>query len=486
MGELYSIPWIVNSLYLIEWVIRIVMGALIVTRRRAPSAALAWIVLVFFAPFLGSAAYFLIGENRLGSRRVERHRHIVEATDREPVMQVPDPAVVQPSIDPRHAGIAALTEGLGGSPALGRNELELHNDTALTIEAMARDIDAARSHCHLLAYIFNVDDMGRMIVDAVARAAQRGVICRVLVDAAGSKQFLRSTLASELRESGAEVVAALPVSLLRAQFARVDLRNHRKLLVVDGKVAYAGSHNISAPHYPGKRQYGAWHDATVRVTGPIVGRFEELFVQDWYLDSGVMPKELPKVLVNGDWPDPGVAAQALPTGPLSPEPPLPPIMIAALHAARNEAVLTTPYFVPDDALVSALRSAAMRGVRVHLVVPKRSDSRIAQAAGRSYYGELLHAGVNIHEFIPGLLHAKTLTVDNDFALIGSANLDIRSFMLNFEIGLLIYDDDFASHMRFLQQTYMDQSDALTIEAWKSRGRWRRLGDNVAKLMSPLL
>jgi cardiolipin synthase len=302
----------------------------------------------------------------------------------------------------------------------------------------------------------------------------------------GSREFLRGPLCAELRAAGVEVAAALPVSLLRAAAARVDLRNHRKLAVLDGRVAYTGSHNVSMPIYPRKARYGAWVDATVRLEGPSVHDLQEVFLEDWHFATEKLPADDRLMPLIEGVPPANVPIQVLPTGPENRESPLADVLLQALRAARERVVLTTPYFVPDEAFVATLRSAAMRGVQVSIVVPKHSDHALAQAAGRSQYGYLLEAGVKVFEHTAGLLHSKTLTVDGQMAVIGSANLDVRSFLLNFELCVLVYDPDFASQLHFLQASYVDASEALTIGAWKARGRGRVLWDNTAKLMGPLL
>ncbi|MFG0329209.1 MAG: cardiolipin synthase [Phycisphaerales bacterium] len=474
--------------YLIaEWLLRIGLSIVVLARKRTPSAAIAWLLLIFFQPVIGAIAYFMIGEVTLGRRRIKSYRNCLEQIDAQSACGVvPDPSVINPEIDDRYRQIALLAEAYGACPPLGRNDFSLTNEPQEMIEALVADIDASQRSVHLLYYIFNVDEMGKLVADALRRAQKRGVHCRLLVDGAGSRPFLQDDLSKDLREAGVAVTEALPVKSLRARVERLDLRNHRKVAVIDGVVAYTGSQNISSPYYPGKKQFGAWHDASVRVTGPIVAQLEQLFVQDWYLDTDDFVHEPPIEGFESQWSNPGITAQLLPMGPLTEAAPLPSIILEALHSARNEAVFTTPYFVPDDATIAALRSAARRGIEVHLVVPKKSDNWFAQAAGRSYYGELLDSGVVIHEFDGGLLHSKTLTVDNDFALIGSANLDIRSFLLNFELGLLIYDDNFSSELRYLQQYYMEQSEPLTHIAWKKRGWHQRMGDNLAKLTSPLM
>ena len=473
-------------IYLFEWAIRFAMGPVIVLRRGSPSAALAWLVVVFMLPLFGSVAYFLVGENRLGRKRSSQHQDVVDKLSQVLAKTISEAHVVTTDLQPAQQLMSSLVTGLGGSATVGGNDLRLIHDVEDLVAHLVGDIDAAADHCHLLYYIFNDDSVGQRVGDALIRAAARGVTCRLLVDAAASKVLFRRPLWQKMRSGGVHLAAALPVNPLRAIVARLDLRNHRKLAVIDGKIAYAGSHNVSEALYPKKERFGAWIDASVRLTGPAVQLLQELFLQDWCASV-----EDPKLHGSLFPPIPAPASsrirmQILPTGPAQRDVPMEKVILQAIHLAKRQIVVTTPYFVPADALVDALCAAAFRGVEVALVVPKKSDARVCQAAGRSRYGELLEAGVKIHEFTAGLLHAKTISVDGHFALIGSANLDIRSLVLNFEVALLVYDDDFASQVHFLQQGYIEQSEAVKLESWRKRGAWQILIDNISKLMSPLL
>ncbi|MBL1216055.1 MAG: cardiolipin synthase [Planctomycetes bacterium] len=495
-SELWTWFWWANTALM--WTIRLIMTVVIVSRRRSPSAALAWLTLTYAIPLVGMGAYFLVGENRLGERRRRKHLDTVKHIESQLTFNAAEIRRHQATIDGRFCPIANLAEGLGASAPLSGHGMTLLAEPETLVESLERDIDNAQHHCHLLYYLFNTDRLGRQIATALGRAVQRGVSCRLLVDAVGSKMLSESDLWQQLVADGVQISSALPVHALRARVARLDLRNHRKLAVIDGRIAYTGSHNLTGPIYPRKAHFGSWIDASVRIEGPCVAALQMLFLEDWYAERRDLPdrQEIESCVVGdsheppqtgGTWEtDSNIIAQVLPTGPLSEATPLQRVILQALHGAENEIVFTTPYFVPDDATVVAIQTAALRGVEVNLVVPRVSDNWIAQAAGRSFYGELLGAGVKVHEFAEGLLHAKTLTVDTDFALIGSANLDIRSFMLNFELAVLIYDDDFASELRFLQGRYIQQSESLTLKRWRDRPGRQRIGDPLAKLLSPLL
>lgn len=474
-----------TTLFLVEWAVRLTMFVVIVLRKRAPQVALAWLAVVAFLPFIGTLLYLLMGEIRLGRRRSVRYAAFEDALRESPQLRQQLRQVYQPRLEEPYSSLATLVERVGGSPAYSGNGIELIAGSMDFARRIAADVDAARHHCHLLFYIANDDDAARLVADAMMRAEQRSVECRLLLDAAGSRVFLKSRTADRLRDAGVEVVPLMPVNALRAAVARVDLRNHRKLVVIDGHIGYLGSHNLSTPAYPGKARYGDWIDASVRLRGPVVHQLQTVFLHDWAFNTGrPLPEEVyypPHDQMEGD-----MVASLLATGPGSLATPLVDVMTQAVRMAQRRCVLTTPYFVPDEEVLASMRSAALRGVEVVLVVPRRSDHGVTAAAGRSHYGHLLEVGVQIHEYEGGLLHAKTLTTDNELGMIGSANLDVRSFELNFELALLIFDSDFASQLHFLQSGYIAGSRPLTHAAWRARGAHRVLADNVAKLITPLL
>ncbi len=441
-----------------------------------------------FLPFLGAVAYLMFGEIRLGRRRSRQYQHLRDAVSQSAALRRQFALHGQAELRGSFRLLANLGAAVGAREVRPGNRLELLGEPTDLFSWLVRDIDAAEHHCHLLFYIADGDPndpITRAVADALVRARARGVDCRLLLDAAGSRRFLRGPVAARLREAGAVVAAALPVNPVRAMAARLDLRNHRKLCVVDGRIGYMGSHNLTDAVYPGKEAFGDWMDASVRIEGPVVYDLQETFLHDWAFSAGTLPGE-PEFFPPMGAASGGVAASLLPTAPSLDRAPLLDMILQTLQLARERVVLTTPYFVPDDSMLSAMRSAALRGVEVVLVVPKRGDHALTQAAGRSHYGFLLDVGVDIHEYPGALLHAKTLTMDRDFALLGSANLDVRSFSLNFELALLVYDSDFASRLHYLQMEYLESAERLSHHAWKRRGTARVIGDNVARLVTPLL
>lgn len=473
--------WEQAFVFLSGLALQLFFAALVLVRRpQRQSSALAWLLVVLLLPGVGIGAFLLFGDVRTGRRRRRRHREIVT---RVRALMRKHPAPRAAELDDVDRPIANLSYLVGENEPQAGNRLELHDDTERLTAALVADLDAARAHVHLLTYIFLADETGHAVAAALLRAAARGVACRLLVDAAGSRPFLRSKLRRELDQGGVRVVAALP-RRLRLGHTRIDLRNHRKILVIDGGVGFTGSHNIASASFAHKPKFAPWVDATVRIEGPAVRDLQELFVQDWYMETG---ETLEECLAVTPAPFPGgIPVQVIGTGPDSRHEAVVRLIQASFHLAREELILTTPYFVPDEGTFDALLTAAERGVRTVLVVPRRNDSRLVAAASRGLYEPLLESGVEIHEYTRGLLHAKTITVDRRLAIVSTANLDRRSFELNYEASLVVYDADFASRLRALQRSYLAASTRIDAAEWAER-RWpTKILHNAAGILAPIL
>jgi cardiolipin synthase len=388
----------------------------------------------------------------------------------------------------RSEQLARLGKQTFGMPALPGNQIELLDDWQHVFRSLEKDIDAARSTCHLEFYIWHAGGEVDRVVEALKRAANRGVKCRVLVDAMGSHPFLHSDCAQRLREAEVEIQDALTGGILRLPFVRFDIRLHRKIVVIDGKIAYTGSLNLVDPRYFKKDAgVGQWVDAMVRMEGPAVEPLAITFLADWYIETNTALNELQQSGDANPQPKVGEAtAQVLPSGPAYIRGAIEQILIMAIYTAREELVLTTPYFVPNETLLMALASAAQRGVKVVLVVPAKVDSKLVRHASQASKGELLNAGVRIANFNGGLLHTKSVTIDGEISLFGSVNLDPRSLRLNFEISLAVYNREFTAQLRQLQQSYIDRSQLMDMETWRRRSLGQRIAENTARLLSPLL
>jgi len=467
-----------GTLYFIsEWLVRIAM-LVYVPQRRTPASARAWLLLIFFLPWPGLLLYALIGRAYLPRRRLEQQIRLVELMQSMPELLGQRP--LQPSCQPEIAEAAQLAGRLGSFGVVDGNTIELLDDYQISLRRLLDDIEKARHNVHLLYYIFADDETGCRAVEAIERAARRGVICRLLLDSVGSRRALKR-LAPKLRSAGVEVIGLLPLRLLRPGRVRLDLRNHRKIAVIDGEVGYVGSQNIVDCN----ANRGLLNEELVaRIAGPAVHQLQAVLLADRF-------QETARAIADATlFPDPlpggSALAQILPSGPGHQEGNTQQVLVSLIYAARRRVVLTTPYFVPDATLLAAMRTVAARGAEVHLIVSRYSNKPLVQFAQQSYFEDLLTAGVRIHLYGSAFLHAKHASIDDDVAIIGSSNLDIRSFALNSEVSLLVYDADVVHALRRIQDRYLAGSESITLEGWRRRPPARRWVQNIARLTDTLI
>ncbi|MGO4396500.1 cardiolipin synthase [Variovorax sp. M-6] len=468
----------------------LVIARILLRPHRDPASRIAWIAVVGAIPLIGMVAYLLLGEANIGGTRVKRLDGVLKR-----IAQIPGAAAAEAgsglaSVHPHWRHLFELGHSISGFGPVEGNRPQLMADSTATIDAMVVDIDAARDHVHLLFYIWLPDNNGRKVVEALKRAAARGVRCRAMVDDLGSRSMVRSEHWPAMRATGVQVATGLPIGhlLLRPFHGRIDLRNHRKIVVVDDRITYCGSQNCADPEFLVKAKFAPWVDAVVRFEGPIARQNQILFASDWmtYVDTdqdellALLARPLPEPMPGG------VTAQVVGTGPTVRFSAMPEMFETLLFAARRDVVITTPYFVPNDALLSALCTTAYRGIDTTLVLPARNDSWIVGAASRSYYAELLAAGVKILEYEGGLLHTKSVTLDGEISLIGSANMDRRSFDLNYENNILFHDKALTATMRERQQQYIARSHPVTREMVAAWPLSRRLWNNLIATLGPVL
>ncbi len=463
----------------------LVIGRILLRPQREPASRIAWLIAALTAPVVGVVAYLLLGEARISAKRRARYRqieaHLPHPSEKDDVRR-------ELSATP-YAAPFALAETVNRLPPTAGNRATLAPDGNAAIRMMVDDIDTAKACVHLCFYIWLADDNGVRIKDALVRAAERGVKVRLLADALGSRGFIRSAHWADMRQAGIDARVALPIggliwTLIRGRF---DLRNHRKQLIIDNAIAWCGSQNLADPEFRIKPRYAPWVDIMTRWEGPVVQACQFVFAADWESEHG---DDISDWLAVAAEPHavaaPGIAAQVIGTGPNLSYPAMPACFTALIHAARRELVVTTPYFVPDEQLLFALLDAARRGVATTMILPRRNDSRVVAAASRSYYGDLIAAGVRLYEYRPGLLHAKTITVDGTVGLIGSANLDRRSFELNFENNILFADAGFTAEVRARQFAYLADAEPVTAERIAEMRITARLWQNLLAMLSPVL
>ncbi|KLI98982.1 cardiolipin synthase [Luteimonas sp. FCS-9] len=458
-----------------DWTIRIV-ALLWIPARTRPAAARSWLLLIGFVPLAGLPLYLLFGHPWLSRDRIARQRQASQVI-REEQLPLADLRWTPPETG-APAEMAPLLERLGDFMPTHGNAVQLIDDYDGALHALLADIDGARTRVHLLYYLMFDDGAGEAVTAALERAAARGVTCRLLLDAVGAKRGLRR-YARRLLAAGVQVHAMLPGGLQWRRSGRMDLRNHRKVAVIDDTAAYVGSQNLADADFI----VGAPNrELVARVQGPALAHLEAVFASDWFIETGERLAVAPTTAL----PDADVAAQLLPSGPAYPFENARDTVNALIHLARRRLVLATPYFVPDDATLSALRIAALSGVEVQLILSASNNQRLTAWAQASYYGELLESGIRIALYRPHFLHAKHMSIDDDMALVGSINLDIRSFALNAEIGLLVYDRDVVARMRAIEAGYLADSTPVTLEDWRRRPAWRRSLEGIARLADSFL
>ncbi len=452
---------------------------------RSPASRVAWVFVIAFLPVVGVLFYLLLGETNIGHRR--RMRVLQVQAKLPPTSLAEDERQYEKfGIPAAYDNLFETAQSISGFPVVGGNQGRLFSNSNETIHSLVGDIDAAVDHVHLLFYIWLCDNNGKKVVDAVMRAAKRGVRCRVMVDNLGSRDLIRSDSWTAMREAGVLASVALPIGtpILRALLGRIDLRNHRKIAVIDNRITYCGSQNCADAEFRIKPKYAPWVDAVMRFDGPIVVQNQHLFLSDWMThseeDLGCLLTGFPNSREDG------FPAVAFGTGPTVRNASMPEMFVSLMHAAQNEVIVTTPYYVPDESMQNALRACAHRGDDTTVIFPARNDSRIVAAASESYYPELIEAGVKVYEYQGGLLHTKTVTIDGRVTLIGSANLDRRSFDLNYENNILFYSEEQTRQVRELQQHYISQSNPVTLEMIAEWSVFDRLWRNTMGILGPLL
>ena len=464
---------------LVVWVAGV--SVVIILQRRSAAATLAWLLVLAFLLVLGLIVYRLIGPLRLERKKLRRSANRRVVGDALTALASLDADAVE------HLQLATVAMELGEASPLPSRAADVYLDGASAYAALLAEIAAATHHVHLEYYIWEPDAIGTQLRDLLVERARAGVKVRMLVDGTGSNNLSRAFL-RPLREAGAHVAWFNPVRLRSIRLRRPDFRTHRKIVVCDGRVGFTGGMNITDAHSEKlSREY--WRDTHLRITGAAVWPMQRMFIEDWFfatdslcpVDAFAFPSPEPE-------PEGGVShlVQIVGSGPDSDAFAIHKVMFTAVNQATERLWLTTPYFVPDEALLTALITAGLRDVDVRLIVPKRGDSRLVDLAARSYFPELLAAGVRVYEYETRFIHAKTILADDDVALIGTANLDNRSFRLNFELAAVIYGAPVNELLADAFTADLRECRELTAGALARQSLLRRFGQAAARLISPLL
>ncbi|MBK8172589.1 MAG: cardiolipin synthase [Sandaracinaceae bacterium] len=452
---------------------------LVLVRRKEPASTVAWIMVLIFLPVVGLFFFWFLGRDRI--RRQVRQEVSAKQVVREQIlglsrvsMEINFDKLLQDQPDELR-GVMRLASRVGGFSLAHGNRIGVLLGAERTYEAALDAIARAKDHVHLEYYIIRPDVTGTRFRDALIAAVGRGVRVRVLYDAIGSWSLSKKFIAP-LRAAGGHVEPFFPLKPITRAWS-LNMRNHRKLMIVDGHVGFTGGINIGD-------EFTGWRDMSLQIEGPAVSELQGIFVEDWYFATRhnlVHAAFFPDVHKAGD-----STVQVVGSGPDETQEAIARVYFAAIVGARERVWITTPYFVPDRAMLYALETAALRGVDVRLLVPRKSNHRVTFHAGRAVYDQLLRAGVQIYEYLPGMIHTKTMVVDEKFATVGSANLDVRSFRLNFELIAIIYDVPTVQRLIAVFNEDLSHTERVLPADWMKRGTWTRICEGYGRLCSPFL
>ncbi len=481
------IPMAVASTFIL--LLNIIFAIIVIFKeRRDVSSTWAWLLVLILIPLLGFVMYLLLGQNLSRSRLFkweDKQKIGIEQT-------------IERQLDEMRSGTYEFSDKheymaqdliymhlLGNEAPLTKdNHVDIFTDGHQKFEMLLKDIEKAKDHIHLQYYIIKRDGLGKKIRDALIKKASSGVKVRVLYDDLGSRSMTKRFFA-KLREAGGEVEVFFP-SKLQLINLRLNYRNHRKTVIIDGKVGYIGGFNIGDEYLGLNQKFGYWRDTHLRIEGTSVHDIQTRFILDWNqasyrYDIEYKPSLFPKPEKTGN-----IGMQIVTSGPDSEWSQIKHGYIKMISLARESIYIQTPYFIPDASLLDTIRIACLSGVDVHIMIPNKPDHIFVYWATLSYIGELLKAGAKVHIYDNGFIHAKTVVIDERISSVGTANIDIRSLNLNFEINAFIYDDQIASE---LKQAFIEDiklSRFLTWEQYQSRSKWIRIKESVSRLLSPIL
>jgi cardiolipin synthase A/B len=479
---------LVSSLiFLVYWLIIVSTTLRIVFKRRPTTYVIAWMLVIYILPLVGVILYFALGEAHLGQQRVKRAQKM-RPTISKFIHRIGDFSdIFTGNVSQVSKPIFQLCKHQTGLDGINGNHIELLSETNVIFDRLIDDINQATSNIEMVFYIWNEGGRADDVEQALIQASKRGVICRLMVDSAGSRHFIQTNASKRMRDAGIIIVEALQVNLLRFMFRRLDLRQHRKVAIIDNYISYTGSMNIVDPRFFKQNKHvGEWVDIMVRMSGPVTTLMGAIYACDWELETG-KHLALPQITDFAEPPeDRKHIMQLIPSGPGYTENMIHQVLLTAIYSAQEQIIFTTPYLVPSDDILHAVCTAAQRGVEVIIIIPKNNDSLMVKWASRAFFSELLNGGVKLYQFNDNLLHTKSVLIDNQLSLVGTVNLDMRSLWLNFEITTVIDDAEFANSLADLLQKYLSNSDQIKAEKWNQRPIWQRVTERLFYFFAPLL
>ncbi len=460
----------------LHWGLAAFLIARLLRYRFEPSAMLVWLLLILFVPFLGALLYARLGENQV----------LIRAQRKRGRSCLPDFSEDDYTVDTATLGsfctAAAVGVKLTGARVTSGNRVEIIARSESIHDAWKDAISRATTSIHMEYYIWWPDETGTEMRDLLIARAQEGVRCRVLIDAVGSIH-INSAFLQPFQDAGIAVAFFLPLATWKRRWSP-HLRNHRKIMVIDGTVGFVGSQNVSDDDRGKNPAFPIWHNVHLKLTGPAVHHLQAIFLDDWNFAAEEPIREAPSA--PPQMADAGHAVQILATGPDCKAHVPERMLLEAFNNAKDTIDVATPYFVPSPVLRMGLLQAALRGVRVRIVVPAKTDQMVALYAGRSFYQELLSESVEIYEYHEGMLHSKIIAVDGAWAMVGSVNMDYRSLRLNFEISALLYDPEPVQELIQAVDSYRSDSVAITPEALAEKSGRQIVLEGAARVLSPQL
>ncbi len=461
----------------------------ILLERRNVSATWAWLMVLLFFPVLGFGIYLILGQNlsnlKLYNINRRNRQAILELIDSQREHFRNNDIVFNDPEAANYRDMMYMNLSSGYALYTQNNEIDIFTEGNDKFEALFRDIEHAENHIHLMYYTVQNDKLGARLVEALARKAAQGVQVRFLFDDIGSSGLPRHFF-DGLRRAGGEAAAFFPSRIPYVNI-RVNYRNHRKLVIVDGKIGYIGGFNVGDEYLGLDRRFGYWRDTHLRIRGGGVLHMQALFMLDWNLASPHKLIERYDPVLFPDLKSGGtVGVQIVSSGPNQTTEQIKNVYLKLIHSAKDTIFIQTPYFIPDESLLTALKMAALSGVDVRLMLPGRPDHKMVYWASFSYLGELLDAGMKCYLYEKGFLHAKMIVADGKVASVGTANVDIRSFKLNFEVNAVIYDTGTACRLKGVFEEDLKLCRELTSEEYRKRPRLQRFRESCTRLLSPIL
>ncbi|MFI3255833.1 MAG: cardiolipin synthase [Psittacicella sp.] len=457
-----------------------IVSHILLKNNLTPISKITWVALFFFLPYPAIIIYWLFGNERLSKKAREYKASF------EHLKEIYPDYFLKSKKDFKYSNSFNYASSINNFKPLGGNKVELINPQSKAQEDILDSINQASSNISITYYIWLPDKTGISLCNSLIEASKRGVRCRVLVDHIGSKKLIKSPYWKEMIDAGIEAkidlyIKYLPLGYLFIFFYRIDIRNHRKLALIDDRTAYIGSQNCADDNYQNSR-YGPWEDIVVKINGPLVHQLKILFLSDWAPAVG----EFFTFNESNDIFSENALAVSIADGPTERYGAFSQFLVCLLNEAKSCITITTPYFVPDSNTLDSLCSAALRGIKVTLILPHLNNSKIVSYASKITYFNLLKSGVKIYEYLPGLLHSKTLLIDNKKVCLGSSNLDLRSFNLNYENNILVEDIDFAFQIKSRQNEYIRKSIPVLLSDVEKMSRIIKFRNNIASVLRSLI